>query len=331
MLVTDAAVSTRAVNREALALSVVIPMWNEEQHISPLFSSLRAALDPLELDYEIVCVDDGSTDATFATLAVAHESDRRLRVVRLSRNFGKEHAISAGLDAARGACVALMDGDLQHPPECLPSMLASIADGHDVVYAVRRDRAREPWLRRLASRMYFALLRRVADVRMVEGAGDFVMMRRVVVDALCACRESNRYMKGLFAWAGFRAGYVEFDQPTRAGGGSRFTKWTLIRLAVEGLTSFSMVPLRLTTLLGLAVAAVALLSSGYYLVRSLVYGDPIQGFPSLFVGMLFLGAVQLICLGIMGEYLGRTYIESKRRPLYLVRESIDPAAPERRS
>jgi glycosyltransferase involved in cell wall biosynthesis len=329
--VTDAFASTRDANRDALALSIVIPMLNEEQHIDALFSSLRAAIDPLELDYEILCVDDGSTDATFAKLGAAHESDRRVRAVRLSRNFGKEHAISAGLDAARGACVALMDSDLQHPPACLPSMLVRITDGHDVVYAVRRDRAREPWLRRLASMTYFTFLRRVADVQMVEGAGDFVMMRRVVVDALCACRESNRYMKGLFAWAGFRAAYVEYDQPQRAGGGSRFTAWTLLRLAAEGLTSFSMVPLRLTTFLGLAVAAVALVSSGYYLIRSWLYGDPIQGFPSLFVGMLFLGAVQLICLGIMGEYLGRTYIESKRRPLYLIRESIDSPAPGRHS
>lgn len=327
---TNAAASTRETPAGAVALSVVIPMLDEEEHIDALFSALRASIDPLDLAYEIVCVDDGSTDATFAKLAAANAVDGRVRALRLSRNFGKEHAISAGLDAARGTYVALMDSDLQHPPACLPPMLERIADGHDIVYAVRRDRAREPLLRRLAARVFYTLLRRVADVAMVEGAGDFVMMRRVVVDALCACRESNRYMKGLFAWAGFDAAYVEFDQPTRAGGGSRWTAWTLIRLAVEGLTSFSMVPLRLTTFLGLAVAAVALVSSGYYLIRSWVYGDPIQGFPSLFVGMLFLGAVQLVCLGIMGEYLGRTYLETKRRPLYLVRETVGSAAVERR-
>ena len=298
-------------------------MLDEEEHVSPVLAAVREVLEPLEIVFEIVCVDDGSSDGTFAALAAAHASDARIRAVRLSRNFGKEHAVAAGLDAARGTYVALMDADLQHPPQCLPLMLERLRADFEVVYGLRKSRVGQPFARRVASRVFFGLMRRVANVKVVEGAGDFVMMRRVVADALRACRESNRYMKGLFAWAGFRTSSVEYDQEERASGGSRWTTWALVRLALEGLTSFSMVPLRLTTYVGLAVASVALVASAYYLIRFALYRDPIQGFPSIFVGMLFLGAVQLVCLGIIGEYLGRTYIEAKRRPLYLVRERLE--------
>lgn len=301
-------------------LSIVVPMFNESAGLDSFFRRLDGALSPLGLGVEIVCVDDGSADDTWARLAERQRHDPRLRLVRLSRNFGKDIALSAGLQHAAGRAVVPIDADLQHPPELIGKFIAKWREGYDMVYAVRRSRATDSWLRRTLSVAFYRLFGRLADIDMPQGAGDFRLLDRRVVDALNAMPERARFMKGLFAWVGFRHVGIDYEPGERVGGG---TSWSLARLvgfAVDGLASFTTFPLVLAGYIGAVLAVPSLLLGFYFLVRTLVWGVDVPGYASVIVAVLMLGSIQLLTLGLFGAYLGRVFAEVKGRPLYIVSE-----------
>jgi len=310
-------------------LSVVIPVLNEANGLRQLLGRLVPVLEGTGADFEIIFVDDGSTDGTLTALRTAHAVDPRVKSVALSRNFGKEIAVAAGLRYARGAAVVLMDADLQHPPELIPEMIARWREGYDDVYGQRFDRAADSPLRRLVSGVYYRMFRVLSGTPLPENAGDFRLLSRRAADAMNRLGERSRFNKGLFAWIGFRSTGIKFHVPDRAdGGGSRWRLRRLFRFAIDGIASFTTIPLRIWSVIGLAVSMVALLYMLYFLVRTILFGTDLRGFPSLIVSILFLGGMQLISLGIIGEYLGRIYEEVKARPLFLVQEEIGLAAPD---
>ena len=303
-------------------LSLVVPCYNEAAGLASFWARASDALDALGAPAEAVFVDDGSRDATFAVLSALAARDPRVRVVALSRNFGKEIALAAGLDHARGDAVVPIDADLQHPPELLHELVARWREGCDVVIALRRDRATDSAARRLASDLFHRLFARVSAVPVPRGAGDFRLMSRPVVDALKSMPERTRYMKGMYAWVGFRTATVDYDVAERAAGESRFGLVKLWRLALDGIVSFSALPLRMSSFLGALFALVALGYGAWLVARTLVHGVDVPGYASLMVVVLFLGGVQLLSLGVIGEYLGRVYDEVKARPLYVVRARV---------
>lgn len=304
-------------------VSIVIPFHNEESTIGILFERLRTLASQLA-DYrlEIVCVNDGSSDSTLALLVAEKDrfSEGDVLVVDLSRNFGKEAALSAGLSKVSGDAVIPMDADLQDPPELIPEMLALWTQGAEVVAARRIDRSSDTWLKRTAARLFYGLQDRISETPVPSDVGDFRLMDRVVADVVAALPENHRFMKGLFAWAGFRTVVLDYRREHRAAGTSSFTNLQLWRLALEGVTSFSLMPLRLASYLGTFVAVLALAQGTWIVLRTLIFGKEVPGYASIFTAVLFLGGLQLICLGIMGEYLGRTYLEAKRRPAYVIRK-----------
>ena len=303
-------------------LSLVVPCYNEAAGLASFWARATDALDALGLPAEAVFVDDGSRDETFAVLSALASRDPRVRVVALSRNFGKEVALAAGLDHARGEAVVPIDADLQHPPEILTQLVARWREGHDVVIALRRDRATESWPRRITGDLFHRLFARLSAAPAPRGAGDFRLMARPVVDALRRMPERIRYMKGMYAWVGFRTTTVEYDVEARASGRSRFGYVRLARLALDGVVSFSALPLRALSVLGALFALLAIAYGGWLVVRTILHGVDVPGYASLMVIVLFLGGVQLLSLGVIGEYLGRMYDEVKGRPLYLVRARL---------
>ncbi|MDY0241634.1 MAG: glycosyltransferase family 2 protein [Rhodospirillaceae bacterium] len=311
-------------------LSVVIPCFNEADGLEKLLAALTPVLEGLTSQHEIILVDDGSRDATFAVARQLSMTDPRVKALRFARNFGKEAGIAAGLEHARGDAVVLMDADLQHPPATIPEMVQRWQNGIDMVIAVRRDRATDSWLRRAASRTYYHLFEMMSEVRIPQGAGDFRLFDRRVVDAILALPERNRFMKGITSWVGFRQECLPFDVGNRAAGRSAWNPLSLTRYAWDGVTSFSTVPLRIWSVLGTMIAGVAGAYGLWLLVRTLIFGIDLPGYASLMVSILFLGGIQLISLGVLGEYVGRIFLEVKRRPMYLVADSIgldgNPAA-----
>ena len=303
-------------------LSLVVPCYNEAAGLASFWARATDALDALGLPAEAVFVDDGSRDETFAVLSALASRDPRVRVVALSRNFGKEVALAAGLDHARGGAVVPIDADRQHPPEILTQLVARWREGHDVVIALRRDRATESWPRRITGDLFHRLFARLSAAPAPRGAGDFRLMARPVVDALRRMPERIRYMKGMYAWVGFRTTTVEYDVEARASGRSRFGYVRLARLALDGVVSFSALPLRASSVLGALFALLAIAYGGWLVVRTILHGVDVPGYASLMVIVLFLGGVQLLSLGVIGEYLGRMYDEVKGRPLYLVRARL---------
>lgn len=303
-------------------VSLVVPCYNEAAGLASFWARASDALDALGVPAEAVFVDDGSRDATFAVLSALAARDARVRIVALSRNFGKEVALAAGLDHAAGDAVVPIDADLQHPPELLHELVARWREGCDVVIALRRDRATDSAARRLASDLFHRLFARVSAVAVPRGAGDFRLMSRPVVDALRSMPERTRYMKGMYAWVGFRTATVDYDVAERAAGGSRFGLVKLWRLALDGIVSFSALPLRMSSFLGALFALVALAYGVWLVARTLAHGVDVPGYASLMVVVLFLGGVQLLSLGVIGEYLGRVYDEVKARPLYVVRARV---------
>jgi glycosyltransferase involved in cell wall biosynthesis len=303
-------------------VSLVVPCYNEAAGLASFWARAADALDALGVPAEAVFVDDGSHDATFAVLSALATRDARVRVVALSRNFGKEIALAAGLDHALGDAVVPIDADLQHPPELLAALLARWREGNDVVIALRRDRATDGLGRRIASGLFHRLFARLSATQVPRGAGDFRLLSRRVVDALRAMPERTRYMKGMYAWVGFRTATVDYDVEERAAGRSRYGLLKLWRLALDGIVSFSALPLRLSSFLGALFALVALAYGIWLTVRTLVHGVDVPGYASLMVVVLFLGGVQLLSLGVIGEYLGRVYDEVKARPLYVVRARL---------
>jgi glycosyltransferase involved in cell wall biosynthesis len=269
--------------------------------------------------FEIICINDGSTDGTLDKLVQAAERDARVRVIDLSRNFGKEAALTAGLDEALGDAVIPMDADLQDPPSLIPVMIEHWMKGAEVVAARRTDRACDTFLKRTTAALYYRIHNALSELKLPENVGDFRLIDRSVVNALRRLPERRRFMKGLFAWVGFRTVVVEYQREPRAAGKSKFSGWRLWNFAIEGITGFSTVPLRCWTYIGLAIAVLAFCYGGIIVGRTLLFGNPVPGYASLVSIVLFLGGIELVGIGIVGEYIGRIYYETKERPLYLVR------------
>lgn len=307
---------------DSYALSVVVPAYNEEAVLPALHGRLVAVLEGLGCEWEIVYVNDGSSDATLAALHGL--ADANVSIVDLSRNFGKEIAVTAGFDCARGDAVVLIDADLQDPPELIPDLVEKWREGFDVVYARRTRRDGETRLKKTTAKLFYSVMRRLSDVPVPEDVGDFRLLSRRAVDALNGLRERHRFMKGLFAWIGYPQTAVPYRRDPRHAGETKWSYWKLWNFAIEGITSFSIGPLKLATYLGLVTAATAFVYAGVIVVKTLLFGDPVQGYPSMMAAILFLGGIQLTCLGMIGEYLGRTFNEAKRRPLYLV-NSLKPS------
>jgi glycosyltransferase involved in cell wall biosynthesis len=309
------------------SLSVVVPVYNEEEVLPEFHRRLAAVLDGLAVPSEIVYVNDGSRDRTMALLAALHDADPRVAVVDLSRNFGKEVAMSAGLDHASGDAVVVIDADLQDPPELIPEMLRVRDEGYDVVLMRRRTRANESWFKKATARAFYRAIGRIGTIEIPENVGDFRLLSSRAVAALRRFPERSRFMKGLFAWIGFPCKEIEYDRDGRFAGETKWNYWRLWNFALEGITSFSVLPLKIASYMGFIVALLAFLRGGYFTVKTMVYGDPVAGFPTLVVLILFLGGLQLMALGIIGEYLARMFVEVKQRPLYLVQRRLAPSRP----
>jgi glycosyltransferase involved in cell wall biosynthesis len=303
-------------------LSLIVPMHNEEKVLDPLFARLDAVLATLGLDAEIICVDDGSRDGTLALLRARAAADRRIKIIVLSRNFGKEAALTAGVDACVGDMVVPLDADLQDPPELIAEFVALWAQGFDVVYGIRTDRSSDAWLKQMTAGAFYRVFNAMTASPIPPSTGDFRLMDRKVVEALRRLPERNRFMKGLFAWVGFRQVGVPYARPERVAGQSSWRYLQLWRFALDGITSFTTAPLRIWTAVGMTAAAVALVAALALIVRVLVVGRDVPGYASLMVVVLFGFALQMIAFGVMGEYIGRLYEEVKGRPLYLVGERV---------
>jgi glycosyltransferase involved in cell wall biosynthesis len=313
------------------ALSIVVPAHNEEAVLPVFDARLHAVMDGTGLSWEVVYVNDGSTDRTLRVMEELQRSRPHVALVNLSRNFGKEIALTAGLDHARGSAgVVVIDADLQDPPELIPELIAAWREGFDVVHATRRSRAGESWLKRATAAAFYRVIRRLSGrVDIPANTGDFRLLSRRAVDALLQLREQHRFMKGLFAWIGFPSRAVLYDRAPRAAGSTKWNYWGLWNFSIEGITAFTTAPLRAATYLGFATAVMAALLGLKVVLKTLIEGDSVAGYPSLMVVMLFLGGVQLITLGIIGEYLGRVFNEAKRRPLYVVERYAVPASEPR--
>ena len=312
--------------RQSSHISVVIPFHNEAENTAPLFARLIPVLNELSQSWDIICVDDGSEDGTLAALNAARINDLRIRIIKLSRNFGKEAAISAGLQVATGHHVMLMDGDLQHPPETLIEMMEIQARGIDVVYGLRHSRRTEGRLRSAFSSLFYRVFSRAADLRLPADAGDFRLMSSRVVEALNALPEQTRFMKGLYAWVGFSQQAVLYEVAKRSSGRSKWSLAKLFGYAWNGIVSFSALPLRVWSIIGFFVATIALAYAGLIGVSTLVLGRDVPGYTTLAVAIFFLGGLQLVSIGMLGEYIARIFTETKQRPLFIVEEmqGFDP-------
>jgi glycosyltransferase involved in cell wall biosynthesis len=302
-------------------LSVIIPCHNESLNIIPLFERTRTALEGTGQSWEMIFINDGSTDDTLLQLLALRERESRITVIDLSRNFGKEAALTAGLDHVRGDVAIPLDADLQDPPELIPELFAKFLEGYDVVNAQRMHRDGEPLAKRLSSFLFYRLLGRISNITIPQDTGDYRLLSRRVLDALQRMPERRRYMKGLFAWTGFRSTSVAYRREARHTGRSNWNYWRLGQLAIDGITSFSHVPLQLASFSGMIIALSSFLYAAYLVIETLLYGNSVKGYPSLMVAVLFLGGMQLLALGIIGEYLSRIDEESKQRPIYLVQDT----------
>ena len=302
------------------AVSVICPFYNEAEGVALFLQNLFAVLDSLDCEAEVICINDGSTDATLEELKRFKAGRAGLRILNLSRNFGKEAALTAGLDYAAGDYVIPIDTDLEDPPELIPQMLTLCADGHDVVLARRKSRRHDSLLKRSTARWFYKIFNRLSDVPLEENAGDYRCMSRRVVEAIRRLPEKQRFMKGIFAWVGFDTTVLEYDRDARQAGSSKFSKRKLWKLAVEGVTSFSTVPLSAWLYIGSVISLLAFLYASFIVIRTLILGVDMPGYASLITVVLFLGGIQLIGIGVLGEYIGRVYMESKSRPVYIVKD-----------
>lgn len=300
-------------------VSVLVPCHNETDNLERLYDALHGLMDSERgYEWEVLLVDDGSTDGTLIGMKTLRGRDSRFAWISLSRNFGKEAAMLAGFDHVGGDCLVIMDADLQDPVEVIPGMLRLWEQGYDDVYAKRVDRGKESFLRRRLSMAYYRLLQRIANVDILPNVGDFRLLDRKCVDALCRLRETQRYTKGLYNWIGFRKKEVTFERHDRTVGHSSFTYRKLFGLAINGITSYSTMPLQISSIMGIVVSLIAFVYMIYIFAKTIIVGEPVRGFPTLVILILFLGGVQLISLGIIGEYLGQIFHEEKRRPVYLI-------------
>jgi polyisoprenyl-phosphate glycosyltransferase len=319
----------QACESETQLLSLVVPFFNEEEMISQFFDATLPVLELLNgLRFEIVCVNDGSRDNTLRRLLAMSENDHRIRVIDLTRNFGKEAALSAGLDEAIGDIIVPFDADLQDPPQVIPLLLEKWREGYDVVVARRVNRDSDSFLKRKTAAMFYRMHNAVCDTHIPENVGDFRLITREVADALKKLPETRRFMKGLFAWVGYRTAFVDYVREPRAAGESKFSGWKLWNFALEGFTSFSTLPLRVWSYVGSVVAFGAFLYAAFLIARTLIMGVAVPGYASILTVVLLLGGVQLIGIGVLGEYIGRIYAESKNRPVYLIRSRYPAATRE---
>jgi len=303
-------------------LSIVIPMHNEEAALHRLFARLKPCIEQVTAHYEIICVDDGSRDATLAALGEYHRQDPRIKVVHLARNFGKEAALTAGIDYAKGQAVIPMDADLQDPPELIASLVAEWRKGYKVVLATRKSRQSDSWFKRKSADWFYNIINRVSTVKIPPNTGDYRLMDRVVVEAVKQLPERTRFMKGIFAWVGFPTTTVPFDREARVAGLTTWNYWRLWKFALDGIFSFTNAPLRIWTYIGACISLISFLLALYIIAQKLIFGNSVAGYPSLMVAVLFMGGMQLLSVGIIGEYVGRIYRETKQRPLYLVEETM---------
>lgn len=308
-------------------ISILVPCYNEQESLPLLYRSLLSMMEDERIagkyDFEILLVNDGSRDSTLAVMRQLHREDKRVSYIDLSRNFGKENAMMAGFDHVTGDACVIMDADLQHPPQVILQMIEKWEDGYEDVYAKRNSRGKESWLRRRLSLRFYKILNKMSKVEMLQNVGDFRLLDKRCVEALRSLRETERYTKGLFCWIGYKKAEILFDSADRVAGQSSWSMWKLFGFAVDGIVSFTTVPLQLATWLGLLISVGAFIYMIFVLLKALVYGDPVAGFPTLLSVMLFLDGVLLFCVGILGEYVARIYTETKRRPGYIVREKND--------
>jgi glycosyltransferase involved in cell wall biosynthesis len=310
-------------NNSSPELSIVIPVYNEREVLPICMKRLQKVLTPLGLDYELLFIDDGSDDGSAEWLIKQIVSQGSVRIVRLSRNFGKEAAMSAGLDLARGQAVVIFDADLQDPPELIPDMLEQWRKGTDIVLMQRRKRHGDSGLKKFTASLFYRIFHRLTSFDIPVDVGDFRLMSRRAVDAIKQLPERNRFMKGIFAWIGMPTIILQYDRAPRAAGSTKWKYPDLMQFALEGITSFSTKPLKLAIHVGLLTALFGGFYGAWIVFKALIFGDPAQGYPSLIAIITFLGGVQLLMVGIIGQYVGKTYIESKQRPIYLLREIVD--------
>lgn len=302
-------------------ISILVPCYNEEASLQLLYPELKKLMDNVkDYEWEVLFVNDGSKDNTIDIIRELRESDKRICYVNLSRNFGKENAMLAGFDYVTGDCMVIMDADLQHPPHIIPEMLKKWEEGFNDVYAKRITRGKEPWLRKKFSLLFYSILKRTSKIEILPNVGDFRLLDKQCIMSLRKLRETERYTKGMFCWIGYKKSYVEFEQGERIAGSSSWNFMSLLKLAVEGIVSFTTFPLRVATIAGFLVSFFAFLYMIYVIIKTLVFGEDVAGFPTLLCIILFLGGFQLICLGIIGEYLGRIFNETKNRPVYIAKE-----------
>ena len=305
-------------------ISILIPCYNEALSLPILIPKLEDIANNLkQYDWEILCVNDGSKDNTLEVLRELRQIYNRVNYIDLSRNYGKENAMLAGFDYVKGDCMVIMDADLQHPPHVIIQMLEKWEEGNDDVYASRLSRGRESWLRKKLSLLYYRILQRSTRLEVLPNVGDFRLLDRRCINALKQLRENNRYTKGMYCYIGFRKTYVTFETEDRIAGESSMNYKTLINLAIEGILSYTTVPLRIATVIGVLTSLFAFIYMLVVFIKTLLYGDPVQGYPTMMIVILFLGGIQLLALGILGEYIGRIFTETKNRPVYFVRTYND--------
>ena len=309
-----------------MLISLVVPCYNEEESLPLFYKEAARVAGEMKAshgaDFEFIFVDDGSKDGTLTVARRLHEDDARVRYVSFSRNFGKEAGIYAGLKAAKGDYVAMLDADLQDPPSLLPAMLDTLLSGeYDCAATRRTTRKGEPPIRSFFARMFYRIINKMSKTEIVDGARDFRLMSRPMVDAVLQVTEYNRFSKGIFGWVGFRTKWLPYENVARVAGETKWSFWQLLLYSIQGIVGFSTVPLALASVLGLVLCLLSLLMVVYIIIKTLLFGDPVGGWPSLACMVMFMGGIQLFCMGILGQYLAKTYLETKRRPIYILAET----------
>ena len=306
-------------------LSVIVPSYNESESIPLFYKEIdRVSKEMKELDFEFIFVNDGSKDSTLDVVKELSKKDKRVKYLSFSRNFGKEAAMYAGLENSHGDYVTVMDADLQHPPALLPEMYSYIKnEGYDCVGTRRVTRKGEPVIRSFFARRFYKIINKMSNIEMVDGVGDYRLMTRQMVDSIISLKEYNRYSKGLFSFVGFKSKWIEYENVERVAGETKWSFWKLLVYAIDGICAFSTAPLIISALLGILLCIISFIMIVFIVVKTLVYGDPVNGWPSLACIIFFVSGIQLFCIGILGEYLAKTYLETKNRPIYIIKERND--------